>query len=208
MPFDEGILIPISALQHYQFCPRQCALIHLDQIWEENTFTAEGRIMHKRAHSGKVEKRNNVRTMSSLHLRSNKYGLVGIADIVEFHRINDIWYPYPVEYKRGKSKVTDEDRIQLCAQALCLEEMLNIQVTEGALYYGQTNRRESVFFSEELLRKTLAVISKIQELFAKGQRPQAIRGKHCKNCSLAEYCMPWNSSEKVRSYLSKLFEEI
>ena len=146
MSYPEADFIPLSALQHYLYCPRQCAQIHLDRAWEENVFTAEGRILHERAHSGETESRKTVRTVTSLALSSKRLGISGVADVVEFHEGKGSWQPYPVEYKRGRPKKSDADRVQLCAQALCLEEMLDIPVPEGALFYGQTRRRETVRF--------------------------------------------------------------
>ena len=133
--------ILLSALQHYAFCPRQCALIHLEQVWEENAHTAEGRLMHEQAHSGRSRLRDGVRIATDLELRSTRLGLHGKADVVEFHRVGAAWLPYPVEYKKGSPyKGTDADAVQLCAQAFCLEEMLGMPIEEGALFYGATRR--------------------------------------------------------------------
>ena len=134
MSYTEADFIPISALQHYLYCPRQCALIHLDRAWEENVFTAQGRLMHENAHAAGTESRKNIRTATALILGSERLGIGGVADIVEFHRINGHWQPYPVEYKRGRPKKSDADRVQLCAQAMCLEEMRQTTITEGALH--------------------------------------------------------------------------
>ena len=148
-------LIPISALSHYSFCPRRCAFIHIEHQWEENRFTAEGRIMHERVHEEGSEMRAGVRIERGVSLRSLRLGLIGKADVVEFHRREDgIWRPFPVEYKRGKPKPDHCDKIQLCAQALCLEEMIQAEIPGGALFYGQTRRRLDVVFDNNLRRET------------------------------------------------------
>ena len=154
MSYPEADFIPISALQHYLYCPRQCALIHLDRAWEENVFTAQGRLMHENAHAAGTESRKNIHAALDCILGSERLGIRGVADIVEFHRINGHWQPYPVEYKRGRPKKSDADRVQLCAQAMCLEEMRQTTITEGALYYGQTRRRETVLFDRQLRELT------------------------------------------------------
>ena len=142
MSYSEDDLIMISALQHFAFCPRQCALIHIEQVWTESGLTAEGRIMHEKVHEEQRESRGAVRIECGIPLRSLRLGLIGKADVVEFHRIGKgVWQPFPVEYKRGKPKPDHCDKVQLCAQAMCLEEMLSVPVPEGALFYGRTRRR-------------------------------------------------------------------
>ncbi|HDZ02544.1 MAG TPA: CRISPR-associated protein Cas4, partial [Nitrospirae bacterium] len=139
-PYTEDNLLPLSALQHLLFCERQCALIHIEQAWGENLFTAEGRIMHDRVDTAKHETRRNIRTEFGVPLRSLRLGLIGKADAVEFHKRGNMWHPFPVEYKRGKPKQDNSDKVQLCAQALCLEEMMNVEIPKGALFYGKTRR--------------------------------------------------------------------
>ena len=131
----------LSALQHIIFCERQCALIHIEQLWSENVFTAEGKIMHDKVDTAKQETRKSVSVEYGVPLRSLRLGLVGKADVVEFHRQEDNWHPFPVEYKRGKPKSNNCDKVQLCAQAICLEEMLNCKINEGALFYGTTRTK-------------------------------------------------------------------
>src|SRR4030066_972158 len=139
-------LIMLSALQHFFFCPRQCALIHIEQLWAENVLTAEGRIMHDKVDTANRESRGNIRIEYGVPMRSLRLGLIGRADVIEFHKMDDgTWTPFPVEYKRGKPKMDDCDKVQLCAQAICLEEMLNVQVKSGALFYGRPRPREEVF---------------------------------------------------------------
>ena len=210
MPYSEDDLISLSALQHFVYCQRQCALIHIEQAWSENLFTAEGRIMHEKADSNKYESRPNVRIDYSVPLRSLELGLIGKADVVEFHRIeNGEWRPFPVEYKRGKPKADDCDRVQLCAQAICLEKMLNVEIAEGALFYGRTKRREDVVFDKRLRTETEDIARKVHELIASGITPKAEFSKKCEKCSLLDLCMPRTCSRKrsASNYLLKAAEE-
>ena len=133
--YNEDDLIQLSALQHLVFCERQCALIHIEQLWSENLFTAEGRIMHDKVDTANRESRGNIRIEYGVPMRSLRLGLIGKADAVEFHRNGDKWIPFPVEYKRGKPKGGNCDKVQLCAQALCLEEMMNVEIPVGVLFY-------------------------------------------------------------------------
>ena len=206
MQYTEDDLIQLSSLQHFMFCERQCALIHIEQLWSENLFTAEGRIMHDKADSNKFESRGNVRIDYSVPLRSLRLGLVGKADVVEFHKHGDMWIPFPVEYKRGKPKMDDCDKVQLCAQAICLEEMLNIEIREGALFYGQTRRREDVVFDKTLRMETEDTAKKVHELIESGITPRAEYSKKCKLCSLLNICLP-KANSKASSYLAKAMEE-
>ena len=135
--YKEDDLIQLSALQHLVFCERQCALIHIEQVWSENLFTAEGRIMHEKVDTANRESRGNIRIEYGVPMRSLRLGLIGKADVVEFHKTGDKWIPFPVEYKRGKPKLDNSDKAQLCAQALCLEEMMNVGIPEGALFTGR-----------------------------------------------------------------------
>jgi CRISPR-associated exonuclease Cas4 len=196
----EDELLPLSALQHLLFCERQCALIHIEQQWDENIYTAEGRIIHERVDSGRPETRKNLRLQFAMPLRSLRLGLVGKADVVEFHR-NDpamagsrssttVWQPFPVEYKRGRPKKDDSDRVQLCAQAICLEEMLPVHVPEGALFYGKTKRRLAVAFDSELRTQTESAAARLHQLFDAGKTPAPIYSKKCDRCSFLESCLP------------------
>lgn len=204
--FDEDDLIPISALQHYLFCARQCALIHLEQVWSENRQTAEGRIMHERAHETEAESRGAVRIERGVALRSLELGLAGKADVVEFHRTADGGMrPFPVEYKRGRPKIDDWDRVQLCAQALCLEEMLGVEVPQGAIFYGLPRRREAVDFDEALRAKTAQTAERVRRLFEQGVTPGPEYRKRCDNCSMVELCLPKviERGRSVAKYLRK-----
>lgn len=207
---DDFEQIMLSALNHYLYCQRRCALVHIEQAWSENVFTAEGKIMHEKADSNKCESRGNVRIDYSVPLRSLRLGLVGKADVVEFHKTGEgKWLPFPVEYKRGKPKADNCDRVQLCAQSICLEEMLNVEIKEGALFYGQTRRREDVIFDEELRRETEDIAKKVHELIKSGITPKADYSKKCESCSLLELCMPkiCGKAKSVSKYLLSAVED-
>jgi len=183
--------LPLSALQHLLFCERQSALIHVERLWEENRFTAEGRVLHEKVDEGRGESRPGVRITRSLQLRSEALGLHGVADVVELHaRVDGGWQPFPVEYKRGKPKAHDADLVQLCAQAICLEEAFGVPVPEGALFYGQTRRRLDVVFDEGLRALTRRTAARLHELIASGVTPRAVKEKKCEACSLKEVCLP------------------
>lgn len=205
-PIDESepVLVSLSALQHYAFCPRQCALIHNEQAWTENYLTAQGRMLHERVDNGESETRRGIRFERSVQLSAQHLGLTGIADMVECELKTGKLKP--VEYKRGKPKPTAIDEIQLCAQALCLEEMTGQTIDEGSLWYGQTRHRVPVVFSEELRNQTLQIIKQVQTLLTSGQTPLPVYGKHCKACSLVELCQP-KLFEKDRSvgYVAGIF---
>ncbi|MDO5673852.1 MAG: CRISPR-associated protein Cas4 [bacterium] len=204
--YDEDELVMISALQHYLYCRRRCALVHIEQQWQENLFTAEGRLMHERVHKPGAESRRKVRVEYSLSLRSLRLGLSGQADIVEFHLQEDgFWLPLPVEYKRGRPKKDDTDRVQLCAQALCLEEMLNCTVPEGALYYGQKQRRYPVVFDQTLRHSTQTAAAALHELLRSEKTPGPEFGPKCGSCSLLPRCLPTAASKKsVATYLHRM----
>ena len=177
--------LPISGLQHLAFCPRQWALIHLEQMWVENVRTAEGRLLHEKADLPGESRRAGVRTVRGMWLRSDRLHLTGRADIVEFRP-----EPYPVEYKRGKSKPNDCDTVQLCAQALCLEEMLQTAIARGAIFYGNPRRRLEVDFTPELRVRTEELAATMHRLYRSGVTPAATPGPYCRNCSLVDVCLP------------------
>jgi len=208
--YPEADLLPLSAVQHFVYCPRQCALIHLERVWDENLFTAEGRVAHERVHAGGREARGTVRRELGLALRSLALGLAGQADVVEFHREGGAWRPFPVEHKRGRPKAGDCDRVQLCAQAMCLEEMLGTEVPAGALFYGATRRRQDVAFDPDLRRETEEAARALHELFAAGETPRAEYSKaRCGRCSLLSRCLPGTISRRqpVRDYLARMLSE-
>jgi CRISPR-associated exonuclease Cas4 len=211
MNYAEEDLLPLSAIQHLLFCERQCALIHIEGAWVENILTAKGRTEHRRADEASAESRGNLHIARGLPLRSFRLGLAGKADVVEFHRLpagetggaalpgkRGTWRPYPVEYKHGRPKPGNCDRAQLCAQAMCLEEMLNTGITTGALFYQSTRRREEVLFSEDLRTETIRAASRLHELISGGCSPPPLLGPRCRNCSLSEICLPKATSTKKK----------
>ena len=213
MGFTEDDLLPLPALQHLLFCERQCALIHLEQIWVENPLTVEGRHLHERVDSGHGESRAGVHLARGLPLRSYRLGLSGKTDLVEFHRLADgeagallsgrsgAWRPLPVEYKRGRPKTHRADEVQLCAQALCLEEMLDAAVPAGALFYGQTRRRREIRFDRSLRELTEETAARLHRLIRSGITPPPVHEPKCDRCSLLEVCMPAAPSRSARKYL-------
>ena len=206
---DEADLLPISALSHMVYCERRAALIHIEQQWIENRFTAEGRVLHERVHEAGDEARGAVRIARALRLRSLRLGLIGVADVVEFHRQGGGWLPFPVEFKRGKPKPDDTDRVQLCAQALCLEEMLKQTIPAGALFYGITRRRLDVDFDATLRALTEQTATRLHELIEAGVTPSAEYGPKCDNCSLLHLCLPETAArgKSARDYLERMLAE-
>jgi CRISPR-associated exonuclease Cas4 len=225
--YPESDLLPLSALQHLLFCDRQCALIHVEQLWAENALTVQGRHLHEKADAGKANTRGDLRTARGLPLRSLRLGLIGKADVVEFRPAPTPTpahvpppptvaahaglgassddpdsttepaatvppaMPFPVEYKRGKPKAHDADRVQLCAQALCLEEMLGVAVPAGALFYGKTRRRLDVPFDPALRDLTERTAARLHDMIAAGRTPPPVyEEKKCGRCSLINLCLP------------------
>ena len=180
-------MLPLSALQHLLFCERQCALIHLEQVWAENRLTVEGTILHERAHDGPDESRPGVRIARGLPVVSQRLQLSGQADIVEFHRLGEI---IPVEYKRGKPKADLSDRVQLCAQAICLEEMFDTDIPHGFLFYGKRQHRTKVLFDLELRMAIEESAQRLHELIASRLTPAAEWAPKCESCSLERICLP------------------
>lgn len=202
--FIEDELFPLSALQHFLFCPRQCALIHVEQIWEENRFTAEGTVLHERVDEEHRERRRMSRTEYSMPVRSLALGVSGICDVVEFQVRSDKSYEsvVPVEYKRGTNKETDMDRVQLCAQAICLEEMMGVVVTEGHFYYLKDHRRTRVEMTGELRQTTVTTATNVRELLESQRTPRPIYvHAKCDRCSLIDLCLPKSTGVSVREYL-------
>jgi CRISPR-associated exonuclease Cas4 len=215
--YIEDRLISLSALQHWVYCPRQCGLIHLEQAWAENRLTAEGRLLHDRVHESETENRPGVRIVRGLRLVSYALGLVGQADVVEFYRgdkgivlpeADGLWQPFPIEYKRGKPKRDDSDSLQLCAQALCLEEMLQTEIPAGAFFYGKPRRRTDVTFDTRLRDLTRQTAAALHELFESRRTPRERYTKKCDKCSLYLQCMPETTGidKKIDLYLLKAFE--
>lgn len=207
---DEVEFIPISALQHYLYCPRQCALIHVEQQWAENRATAEGGIMHKRVEREGSYARRGVRVATAMPLRSVQLRLMGVADVVEFHEHGDGQLIRPVEYKRGRPKKHRADEVQLCAQALCLEEMLRVRVEEGDLFYGKTRRRKIVAFDSSLRELTESTVHNTRGMILSGRTPPPdYQPQRCEPCSLKDICQPERLSRRasVRSWLQRQLKE-
>lgn len=207
--YSEDDLLPLSAVQHLFFCERQCALIHIEQLWDENLFTAQGRIMHEKVHSETAERRRDIRVEYGMPLRSLKLGLSGKADLIEFHRQRDgSWRPFPVEFKRGRNKPDNRDKVQLCAQAICLEEMMSLSVPQGAIYYGKERHRTEVEFGESLRQDTEQTAARLHRLIESGKTPPPVYEEKCDTCSLFSLCLPKTLEKKtsVRQYLSRMLE--
>lgn len=218
MKYREDDYLPLSGLQHFSFCRRQWALIHLEQQWRDNLRTVEGDILHERAHDETITERTRNRiTFRGLRASSAELGISGACDVVEFTRSEQgvrlagedgLWLPYPVEYKRGVSKSIDADRLQLCAQVMCLEEMLGCSIPEGALYYGETRRRERVAITEDLRSHVIQMLMEMHAYFQRGYTPKVKPGKRCGACSLKELCLPVLArSNSARSYLHDRIKE-
>jgi CRISPR-associated exonuclease Cas4 len=220
--FSEDELLPLSGLQHMTFCERRWALVHIENIWEENRFTAEGKVLHEKAHSGDIESRPGVLIRRTVALHSFRLGLSGQADIVEFvpsrpgeqgvelEGRRGCWRPYPVEYKRSKDKAGSlAYRVQLCAQALCLEEMLDVSVPEGAVFDGTTRRRQVIGFDAMLRDSVAAIAAEMHRLFSAGLTPSAVFKKACHSCSLKERCFPEavGALRSVQSYYQDSLRE-
>lgn len=212
---DEDELLPVSALAQWAYCPRRVALIHVEGLWEENRFTIEGKHFHDAVHEQGSGEQYGVRIARGVALRSSRLGLIGVADVVEFHPVepeaadpgcalpgaSGRWRPFPVEYKRGRPKRNDCDLVQLCAQALCIEEMLETSVPAGALFYGQTRRRKDVTLDKPLRQRTEDVVAEVRRLVEDGRTPPPESGPHCRKCSLYEACLPDAGKRSAARYL-------
>jgi len=199
--YSEDDLIQISALQHAMFCERQYALIHIEQIWEENRFTAEGRVLHERVDAEHHESRRFFKQEYGMAVRSLQYGLIGKCDLVELWYTKDenVEKVSPVEFKRGRKKADDFDRVQLCAQVLCLEEMFGIAIESGQFYYLQEHRRTSESIDASLREKTTALIERVMKIRETGKTaPANYEKKKCDNCSMIDLCMPKNTGTKYK----------
>ncbi len=216
MEYSEDDMLMLSGIQHYAFCPRQWALIHIDQQWNENKLTAEGQIMHQHVDDPFYrQKVGDYICLRSVNLASKELGLYGISDVIELHPaencLNAIshpkypgyWIPYPIEYKHGKPKNNEIDQVQLAAQAICLEELYGIHIMEGAIFYGETRHRLNVLFSDDLRATVRSYAEGMHKLFSEGKIPSASLQPYCKNCSLKDICMPATTSPKsVTTYLN------
>lgn len=219
MEYKEDEYLMISGIQHFKFCRRQWALIHIEQQWAENEHTVVGQLMHKKAHDPYLtEKRKGVLITRALPVSSRILGISGECDIVEFHEKSDgvklhghrgLYEIYPIEYKKGKPKKSEEDILQLTAQIMCLEEMFSTYIQEGALFYGETRRRESVKITEELRLKVKDMIEEMHQYYGKSYTPKVKYSKSCNACSLKDICMPKiGKISSVKSYLTQILEDI
>jgi CRISPR-associated exonuclease Cas4 len=216
--YNEDEYIQLSGIQHFTYCRRRFALIYIEQLWVENYLTADGRFMHDRAHNDKItEKRGDVITMRAIKIASSSLGLSGECDVVEFHssengvplsKRDGLWLPYPVEYKRGSGISEEADSMQLCAQAICLEEMLGCEIDSGALFYGENRRRTPVDFSAELRNAVKTAADEMHELIGRGYTPKVRTGKKCGRCSLADMCLPeLNEKKSPLEYINERLSE-
>lgn len=220
--YTEDEMLILSGIQHYMFCPRQWALIHIEQQWNENRLTVEGQLLHKTVDDPFYRQKNgDVITLRSVQIASRTLGLYGLTDAVELissddsansivhNRYPGYWKPYPVEYKRGHSKHNECDEVQLTAQAMCLEEMYGITIEQGALFYGEIRHREVISFSDHLRELTVGLANEMHELFSEGKTPLALKCPHCRSCSLIDICVPQLSvNTSVGTYLkNNLYEE-
>lgn len=218
---DDDMLM-LSGIQHFRFCPRQWALIHIEQQWDDNRLTMEGSLMHRHADDPFYrQKCGDYISLRSVSIASHHLGLYGVTDVVELHPAEDEenaishphypgrWLPYPVEYKHGKPKKHKEDEVQLAAQAMCLEEQYGIRIDYGAIFYAEIRHRVEVQISEELRKIVTDCTRQMHEIFLSGQLPTIQRGMHCENCSLKNACMPGSADcTRVSHYLKKnLYEE-
>ena len=221
--YTEDEMLMLSGIQHFMFCPRQWALIHIEQQWADNKLTAEGNILHQNVDNPFYRQKNgDMITLRSLHIASKELGLYGITDAVELvssdspvdsithNRYKGFWKPYPVEYKRGRQKPDERDEVQLAAQAMCLEEMYGINIPYGALYYNEVKHREVVAISDSLRCITRQCAEQMHDIFKSGIIPKPVKANHCRSCSLKDICLPeTDNCTQVSTYLNRnLYEDI
>ncbi|MBQ9673644.1 MAG: CRISPR-associated protein Cas4 [Ruminococcus sp.] len=219
MSSDEDNLLNISGIQHFVFCRRQWALIHIEQQWEENVLTISGEIMHKNAHDTQFsEKRKNLIISRGMPVISASLGLTGVCDVVEFHKDEDgailrgyegTYKVIPVEYKCGKPKNDDSDILQVAAQAMCLEEMFCTQIDEVHIYYGKTRHRIKIPFDGEIRERVEQISKEMHQLYSRRHTPKVKPKRCCSSCSLKEVCLPkLNKITSVKNYINRTVEEI
>lgn len=219
MIYSEEDFLQLSGLQHFAFCRRQWALIHIEHQWAENYRTIDGELMHEKAHDREFEEsRGDQLIKRGVSVYSAELGISGQCDVLEYDRSAEgiplpgkegLWQPYPVEYKRGKPKENSVDALQLCAQAMCLENMLCCAIPEGALYYGETRRRERITFTEELRAQVRELLRQMHDLYSRGYTPKVKPTKSCNACSLKELCLPkLLKNRSVSAYLKAAVEEL
>ncbi len=192
--WNDDEIVLVSAIEHYSYCPRQCALIHIEKVFDENVFTLRGSMAHERVDQPTDTTEDGVKVERALPIWSERYGLQGKADVVEFHTGGTV---FPVEYKIDTRKASRHDDLQLCAEAICLEEMLDRPVTRGAVYSGTARRRREVEFTDQLREKTLTAVDSIRTTMRKGKLPEPVNDDRCPNCSLNHVCMPSTANVTV-----------
>ena len=221
MYYDDDDMLMLSGIQHYMFCPRQWALIHIEQQWADNRLTAEGEMLHKNVDNPNYRQKNgDTITLRAVHVASHMLGLYGICDAIELipsdtkdnaithPRYTGYWKPYPIEYKRGHRKPDECDEVQLAAQVICLEEMYGIHIAEAALFYNETRHRISVTIDDQLRQLTSDLSTAMHKAFEKGITPLAVDRQGCKKCSLFDICIPeLTQKNNVSQYLKKSFDE-
>lgn len=216
--YEEDDYLMLSGIQHFAYCRRQWALIHIEQQWAENERTIDGQLFHRKAHdAGNTEKRGDLIITRGLSVKSRVLGVSGVCDVVEFRKSEQgiplfsyegRWQPYPIEYKKGEPKENNADELQLCAQAMCLEEMLLCDIPCGSLFYGQSRRRTQVEFTDELRTQVKNMLSEMHELLSKGYTPKVKQQKGCNACSLKEICIPrLNKVKTVSAYIRSCLSE-
>jgi CRISPR-associated exonuclease Cas4 len=204
--FTEDELLPISALQHVVYCERQAALIHVERLWKENLHTVEGRHLHERVDAEEDETRGSRRILRGVAIRSFELGIAGVADVVELRSAGADLRPFPIEYKKGKPKRHRADEVQLCAQALCLEEMLGVSVPRGALFYGKPRRRMDVELAAAIRELTREATQRLREIVITQTTPPAQFGPKCRDCSLLDICRPKAAERSALTYLTRLMQ--
>jgi len=218
MEYAEENYLMLSGIQHFKFCKRQWALIHIEQQWAENEHTVVGKLMHKKAHDPYLlEKRKDILIVRSLPVASREMGVSGECDVVEFHRCEEgiklhghrgNFSVYPIEYKKGKPKLAEEDRLQLVAQVMCLEEMFSTNIQEGALFYGETRKREVLEITEDLRQEVKEMFEEMHQYFDRKYTPKVKYSKACNACSLKEICVPkLGKTEFVKTYIERMLKE-
>lgn len=218
MEYEQDDYLMISGIQHFQFCRRQWALIHIEQQWAENAHTVLGELMHKKVHDPYIaEKRKDTIITRALPVSSRIMGVSGECDVVEFHKSDEgirlhghrgLYTVYPIEYKKGRPKETEADILQLAAEALCLEEMFCVQIPEGAIFYGETRRRENVNLTQDLKEQTKKLFQEMHEYYKRKYTPKVKYSKRCNACSLKDICMPQlGKNVSVKSYIQQVLEE-
>ena len=204
--YTEDDFIMISALQHYVYCPRQCGLIHVDDVWHENVFTVRGNILHEKVDTDTYETRGSVKTVRGLRIHSFKYGVVGRCDVVEFKQTNSGEEIIPVEFKAGEPKEDSCDKVQLCAQVFCLEEMMATNIPQGAFFYGKIRRRNIIEIDDALRKETESIISAVREIVSTKKIPTADYSTKCRNCSIQDICQPKAMNKrKLEQYMKGLY---